>query len=288
MDYFIKKICNRVTNIYNGISLYYLYFVGLVIVVIVVIAFKFDNEIQTILQLLGFLLILIPAIADLCRVAINMIKNKAVKSIIIIVPFSYIIYGVAEIISKEHIYSIVNFIPDSYTTAIYSFKLFYMLCILTIVFMFFMTLLLSVYCIFLTLKDIKFIQNTLNKLEEYVLTKFGFKNKIHMTTFWFLGVFTIFLTIDTILKTPTLYFYKYAPMIIHYTSYYQNNTICPQINKEYYIKTLGDNKASISPFIGKINDNMTGQYNKYTHIFFIFAYRENKEIGQNFITKQCD
>lgn len=74
MDYFIKKICNGVKNIYNGISLYYLYFVGLVIVII---TFKFDNEIQTILQLLGFLLILIPAIADLCRVA----TNKSYQSI---------------------------------------------------------------------------------------------------------------------------------------------------------------------------------------------------------------
>lgn len=76
MDYFIQKICNIVKNIYNEISLYYLYFVGLFIIVI---TFKFDNEIQTILQLLGFLLILIPAIADLCKVATNIIKNKVIK-----------------------------------------------------------------------------------------------------------------------------------------------------------------------------------------------------------------
>lgn len=146
-------------------------------------------------------------------------------------PFSYIIYGIAEIISKEHIYNIINFIPDSYTTAIYSFKLFYMLHILIIMFMSFMTLLLCIYCIFSALKDIKFIQNKLNKLEEYIVAKLDFKNKIHMVTFLLLGLFTIFITIDTILQKPTLYFYKYAPIIIHYTSYYQNNTICSKINK---------------------------------------------------------
>lgn len=51
-----------------------------------------------------------------------------------------------------------------------------------------------------------------------------------MVAFLLLGLFTIFITIDAILQKPTLYFYKYAP-VIHYTSYYQNNTICSKINK---------------------------------------------------------
>ncbi|MGX3010853.1 hypothetical protein ACWIUD_04720 [Helicobacter sp. 23-1044] len=81
-----------------------------------------------------------------------------------ILPFSYILYGIAEILSKEHIRTIVNFMPDSYTTAIYFFAIFYVTCISIILFMAISAFILMIYCVFSTLKDIEFIKSLFSGL----------------------------------------------------------------------------------------------------------------------------
>ncbi|MGX3010852.1 hypothetical protein ACWIUD_04715 [Helicobacter sp. 23-1044] len=85
------------------------------------------------------------------------------------------------------------------------------------------------------------------------------------------GLFAILYVIGILAQKPAFYFSKYAPAIIHYTSYYENGKICSKINEKYYIKIFGDNLASISPFIGKINNG-------------IWQYDKEKQ----FIIKQCN
>lgn len=283
----MQNIWDKLQNLYEKRALYYLYFIGFAIVLIVAIVSESSDEMIA-LKVLGFFIILVPAVVDFCRIIANIINNQIVKFVITIIPFSYIIYGIAEFLSKEHIRAIVDFIPDSFTTAIYFFTMFYIFYVLGILFICFLLIALIAYIIFILLKDIKFVWNILNKLEERIVRKFDFKNKIHMGAFCMFGLVSIYFFIIIFIQTPSFYLYKYTSVIIHYTSYYENGTICSKIDKKYYIKTLGDNQVSISPFVGKINDNIIGQHNKDIHTFLFFAYRENEEVGQDFITRQCN
>ena len=287
MKHFIVKILDKLKDIYNKKSLYYLYFIGLATIIISIIP---ENEMSAIVLLLGFLIILVPTIYDSYMVTTKISQSKIVVFIINFILF-YIIYGIAEILSKEHIRAVVNFMPDSYTTAIYFFAIFYIPCASIIIFIIISILFLIICFVLSILKDIggEWVKSKLNGLQNYIVKRLDFKNKIHMTIFLSIGLYCgIILFVVIFIKAPSFYFSKYAPAIIHYTSYYKNDKICSKINEKYYIKILGDNLASISPFIGKINDSVIEQYNGHTRFFFPLLYRKNKEVEQDFIIKQCN
>ena len=166
----MQNIWDKLQNLYEKRALYYLYFIGFAIVLIVAIVSK-SSDGMIALKVLGFFIILVPAVVDFCRIIANIINNQIVKFVITIIPFSYIIYGIAEFLSKEHIRTIVNFIPDSFTTAIYFFTMFYIFYVLGILFICFLLIALIAYIIFTLLKDIKFVWNILNRLEEHIFTQ---------------------------------------------------------------------------------------------------------------------
>lgn len=285
MSCFIQKIWDKLKNLYDKRALYYLYFVGLILMIFG--SFYAKQE----LLVLGILTIFIPALADSYQIAKIFIDNKIIRFIITFIPPSCVIYGIAESLSKEHITTITHTIPDTYTTTIYFFTLFYTFFISIFLFVLLLICLFFIYMlkdIILSVPSSETTLNVLSKANKYLVKKFGFKNIIHMECFLFIGSIAISILISTIASQISFYFYKYAPIIIHYTSYYENNTICSKIDKKYYIKTLGDNQVSISPFIGKMNDDIMGRHNEYTHTFLFLAYKENEEIGQNFITRQCN
>ena len=178
MNNFIQKILNMLKNLYNKKALYYLYFVGLAVIVV---AFDFDDDTQIIVSLLGLFIVLVPAICDFYKIATKIIQNKVIIFIINFILF-YIIYGVAEILSKEHIRVIVDFMPNSYTTTIYFFAIFYTLYISIVLFIIVLVLLLFVCFMFSMLKENKWVK----KLQDYIVKKFGFQNRTHMSVFYLL------------------------------------------------------------------------------------------------------
>lgn len=214
----------------------------------------FYQTINPTLAFLSLLIMYIPAIADTYRIFKNILSNKYIRWLISVVLF-YVIYGIAEVISKHEVYAITHAIPDTFTTAIYFFNIISIPLIAAVCFSIVALIVFAIYYITSIFIDIQLTTSTkkfkeqINNTRDNISNKLGFENRRHLDMYSIFGIILILQAVVLIFVPIVIYFERINPSILHYTSYYENKNICSKVDENLYIKPLGDNMVSVSPYI---------------------------------------
>ncbi len=211
--------------------------------------------------------IFIPTIIDLLKIINQLLRYfKKLQYILYMLCFiiSCIIYGISTTLSKEYISLILKVSPDSYIDAIYWFSLYFSFIIVSSLIMLFFTAIPTLYLAITILIDSllnllyalysplgNFFTSQVNKISMNIREFFGFYNTMHFLCFIFTAILFIVISLSYIPISTINFVEKNSLYIIHYTSYFQNYNTCKNVDSNAYIKLLGDNQVSISPFKDK-------------------------------------
>ncbi|HIC3493740.1 TPA: hypothetical protein ACW4V7_000316 [Campylobacter coli] len=240
------------------------YIIGIFVLILNV---KINN---LIIITMGYLLLIIPAFIDLYKIT-KRINIAKIYNLLV----SFELYYIAEFFSRDIIYNIVGYTPDSYNYVINIFNIIIIIPVIIICIMLILSLLLATSFLLVILKEMfktLFFLNLdflVQKIFNFIIKTTHFKNKVHICFFIFFGV-TVILQCLSFSTLGYFYVFNFTPNIIHMTSYYQNNTICSKVSPNAYIHLLGDNRVSISPFNEK------------------FAFHLDKNTLYKFMTKDCN
>lgn len=250
---------------------YWLYIIGLAGIVGMTVFFIHFNQFSIAFLILPTISIFIPTVIDLSKIIKRLlIYFKKLQYMLYLFCFlvGYIIYGFSTILSKEYISLILKVLPDTYTDAIYWFNLLFSFIIILCLILFLSIIMPFLYFTIRILVDIplkllyvlyaplgNFFNQQIQKISTYITNTavffFGFHHKTHFRCFILSITIFIAIALPYILTSTITFIEKNSLYIIHYTSYFQNYSTCKKISNNAYIKLLGENQVSVSPFKNK-------------------------------------
>lgn len=223
---------------------------------------------------------------DTYRLVVRLTTKSPLMKLILYVFVPYMSYGIADFLAQEYVVTITHTMPDVYKSAVYfliiPFILFVIVCFVCLIYIlvFFGISIVLLPCEMLGCDSI------VSRVRNCIVAYFGLRNAAHVN-YLVLGSVALCFVVTFLLSLAFNVFDRYNSEFIHYTSYYKNNQTCSKVDKEFYIRTLGDNQVSISPFIGKMRTIGVEINKESVHSFLLlFEYGDNG--NKKFITTLCN
>lgn len=231
------------TVIKNKLKYFHIYFFAILVMALNHILINNYNNISIFntVNYICIILIFLVAMYDFVRIVAIIYKIKFIKTIFIYIGIP--IYFIADLISRQFFAYKLSMFPDNFKEFIYisnfiNYIMLWFLCIFILWFIYFiLSITIFSICKFKSLK-IKF------------LNFFGFKNNLHYECFSISSYIVAMVCSSIIIIIYCVYINNYTK-VLHFVSYYRNGNICKNISSDSYIKDLGNDKISISPYIYK-------------------------------------
>lgn len=200
----------------------------------------------------GWILVLLPyCVYDTYRLVVRLTTKSPLMKLILYVFVPYMSYGIADFLAQEYVVTITHTMPDVYKSAVYfliiPFILFVIVCFVCLIYVlvFFGISIVLLPC------EVLGCDSIVSRVRNCVVVYLGLRNSMHVNYLMF-GSVALCFVVTFLLSLAFDVFDRYNSEFIHYTSYYKNNQTCSKVDKEFYIRTLGDNQVSVSPFKGKM------------------------------------
>lgn len=222
---------------------------------------------------------------DTYRLVVRLAKKSLLLKLVLYVCVPYVSYGIADLLAQEYIVAITHTMPDVYNLATYFLAILFVPYVI-ICFVMLIPLIFFVIAVVLLFLKIFGLDSIVSRARNCIVAYFGLRNAAHVNYLVF-GSVILYFVVTFLFYSIFNVFDKYNSPFIHYTSYYKNNQTCSKVDKEFYIRTLGDNQVSISPFIGKMRTIGVEINKESTHSFLLlFEYGDNG--NKKFITTLCN
>ena len=235
---------------------------------------------------LSFTLVALLCAYDTYKLVVRLAKKSPLMKLILYVFVPYISYGIADLFAQEYIVAITHTMPDAYSLATYFLIIPFMLFVIIVLVFVIYILIFCGISVMLIPFEMLGCNSIVSRARNYIIAYLGLRNGVYVNYLVF-GSVALCCVMTTIFSLAFNVFDKYNSAFIHYTSYYKNNQTCSKVDKEFYIRTLGDNQVSISPFIGKMRTIGVEINKESTHSFLLlFEYGDNG--NKKFITTLCN